>query len=346
MEQVPAGYDEDAIAPLLNGARAVIRSSLSTRTHVQYQSGARQLVAFLRKYAPTRILPLEEIDYILFTIFLLDEQELAPSSILQYYVHLNYFFEARGYPAPDFDSWRTFRRIRRELNRQAKARQARPKVKPLTWDILRRVIADLEPNNCDDTAFGSLLLVGVAGFFRCGELTVEKLTGYDESKLIRRGHIALMSVEPHHTNYLRIWLPKCKIDPKGGGTPVLIARNPEVEYCPVTWLLRHLVTIQNDTDPIWVWPSSGHLITRDTFIRKLRFHLDRIGEDGSEFAGHSMRRGAAFSARRAGLPDSMIKILGRWNSDCFRQYLTWLPKDIRDLNRRLALLQKASSVYA
>ena len=92
MEQVPPGYDEDAIAPLLNGARAVIRSSLSTRTHVQYQSGARQLVAFLRKYAPTRILPLEEIDYILFTIFLLDEQELAPSSILQYYVHLNYFF--------------------------------------------------------------------------------------------------------------------------------------------------------------------------------------------------------------------------------------------------------------
>ena len=306
----------------------------------------KQLRTFLLKYAPTRILPFEEIDFVLFTIFMLDEQKLAPGTIVQYFVHLNYFFEARGYAIPDYSEMRTFRRIRKELSRQAKARQARPRVKPLTWDILRRVIGDLEPENPDDTAFGALLLVGVAGFFRCGELTVDKLTGYDTEKLIRKGHIALFSLEPHHSTYMRVWLPKCKIDPKGGGTPVLISRNPEAEFCPVAWLLKHIRTIQADTDPVWVWPLSGQLITRDAFIRKLRYHLERVGEDPSEFAGHSMRRGAAFSARRAGLPDSMIKILGRWNSDCFRQYLTWLPHDIRDLNRRLSLLQKASSVYA
>ena len=36
---------------------------------------------------------------------------------------------------------------------------------------------------------------------------------------------------------------------------------------------------------------------------------------------HSFRIGGASAAASAGVPDSVIKIMGRWSSDCYRRYL-------------------------
>ena len=53
------------------------------------------------------------------------------------------------------------------------------------------------------------------------------------------------------------------------------------------------------------------------------FHLS--GLDDSQYAGHSFSIGAATSAAAANIPDHLIKLLGRWSSDCYQRYIRTPP---------------------
>ncbi|SPC67138.1 uncharacterized protein UHOD_11468 [Ustilago sp. UG-2017b] len=53
----------------------------------------------------------------------------------------------------------------------------------------------------------------------------------------------------------------------------------------------------------------------------LRSTLSRLGLDTSQYAGHSFRRGAATWAVSQGIDADTIKLLGWWNSDCYRRYV-------------------------
>ncbi len=61
--------------------------------------------------------------------------------------------------------------------------------------------------------------------------------------------------------------------------------------------------------------NDGSPLTRDGFVRQIRLIPSEVGLDASEYAGHSFRRGAATTAALAGIPDHVIKMLGRWESD-------------------------------
>ena len=42
---------------------------------------------------------------------------------------------------------------------------------------------------------------------------------------------------------------------------------------------------------------------------------------GKDYTGHGFRMGAATTAARVGIPDNMIKTLGRWSSEAYRLYI-------------------------
>ena len=56
---------------------------------------------------------------------------------------------------------------------------------------------------------------------------------------------------------------------------------------------------------------------RDFVTCNLRASMKQLGLEGN-YSGHSFRRGAATSAKEAGLSDVDIQMLGRWKSDAYQ----------------------------
>ena len=48
--------------------------------------------------------------------------------------------------------------------------------------------------------------------------------------------------------------------------------------------------------------------------------MSSLGLDPARFGAHSLRIGGATAAAAAGVPPSVIRVMGRWNSDIFEIY--------------------------
>ena len=107
---------------------------------------------------------------------------------------------------------------------------------------------------------------------------------------------------------MSIYLPYSKIDKFGLGITIVIPSNTESQYCPVQKMLA-LTDDREITEPLFVWPN-GTLVTKHARIRMLREHLKALGIDWKQYSGHSIRRGAAVSAKTSGASDELIKLLG------------------------------------
>lgn len=62
-------------------------------------------------------------------------------------------------------------------------------------------------------------------------------------------------------------------------------------------------------------------LTDTTFIRHVRIWVrDILHEEGSDYSGHSFRRGGTTALQLAGVPESTIAAHGRWKSLAYRAY--------------------------
>ena len=66
--------------------------------------------------------------------------------------------------------------------------------------------------------------------------------------------------------------------------------------------------------------SSGHPLTRQQLSSPVQSILHAAGYSGS-YSGHSFQIGAATTAAARGVPDHLIKTLGRWSSDAYHIYI-------------------------
>lgn len=56
-------------------------------------------------------------------------------------------------------------------------------------------------------------------------------------------------------------------------------------------------------------------------MKHIREALLPHGVDGKNYSGHSFRIGAATTAAAVGVEDSMIKMMGRWQSSAYQTYI-------------------------
>ena len=73
--------------------------------------------------------------------------------------------------------------------------------------------------------------------------------------------------------------------------------------------------------------QSGRYLTRSAVVHLLRDAARSTGLPSKSLKGHSFRIGAGSTAAAAGLPDWLIKVSGRWSSDCYQPYIC-TPKNV------------------
>ena len=67
--------------------------------------------------------------------------------------------------------------------------------------------------------------------------------------------------------------------------------------------------------------ENGTPLRRRYFVSQIQSTLSFVGIHGSSFNGHSFHIGAATTASAAGIPEATIKVLGRWKSMAYQQYV-------------------------
>jgi integrase len=163
----------------------------------------------------------------------------------------------------------------------------------------------------------AILTVGVFGLLRLGEILELRVS--DITFVTDSGVKAMV-----------INIAKSKTDPFRLGVKVRCFKLAEVDepICPVRAMEEFLAARKNTSKNLWVChPKKSTRVNRAGVVKalqKLIVHYassEGLGWDPSAFTGHSLRRGGATSLFAAGISADLVKILGRWKSNCYLLYL-------------------------
>ena len=216
-------------------------------------------------------------------------------------------------------------------------RARQPITPPLLHDI-RRFWSSYPPDQ-DKTMLWAAFTTCFFGFMRSGELCIQDTTkGFDETTDLTFNDVAVDDYQ--NPSLLRIHLKTSKTDPFCKGTDIMLGRTND-ELCPVAALLQWMVQRGNTPGPLFKF-ASGAPLTRPLLVVRLRAIIQQLGSDPSGFSGHSFRSGAATTAAQLWVPDSQIKLLGRWKSNAFHRYVKPAAAHLANLSSSLSLDPKAA----
>ena len=105
--------------------------------------------------------------------------------------------------------------------------------------------------------------------------------------------------------------------------------------CPVAAVLSFIASRGSGEGPFFRF-SNGQPLTKGKFTDHIRQALRGLGLPYQDFAGHSFRIGAATAAANAGIEDSIIRTLGRWNSSAFLVYIRTPRERLAQLTQTIA----------
>ena len=148
------------------------------------------------------------------------------------------------------------------------------------------------------------------GFMRAGEFTVPSLGAYDQQT-----HLSLedLAIDSHSaSSMVRIHIKRSKTDPFRQGTDVYLGATGS-PLCPVQALWQYLALRGPTPGPLFI-QSSGTPLSRKFLVDQLHQALLMAGIDASSYNSHSFHIGAATTAAKQGIEDSLIQTLGRWKS--------------------------------
>ena len=198
---------------------------------------------------------------------------------------------------------------------------------PITPGLLRSMkdtLFNSSRNFHDKLMIWSAMLCAFFGFLRISEYTATGAKRYEQQTTLCTTDVTF------HPQCCTLVLKASKTDPFREGVTLRFEEN-NTDLCPVTALRQYLVHQARSAGPLFVF-SNGSFLTRQSFAKVIQALLPRYVNGVST---HSFRIGAATTAAAAGFPRWLIKSLGRWSSDCFRQYIRIPRSTIQNVCRAL-----------
>ena len=97
------------------------------------------------------------------------------------------------------------------------------------------------------------------------------------------------------------------------------------DLCPVAAILAYPAIHGGNQGPLFQF-KDGSPCTRSAFVGTVKEALQSLGYPFKRYSGRRFQAGAASTAVAAGLEDSIIKTMGRWESSAYLLYIR-IPQD-------------------
>ncbi|XP_071099429.1 uncharacterized protein [Haliotis cracherodii] len=198
---------------------------------------------------------------------------------------------------------------------------------PITPDILRRMHSHMDMSEPFLVAFWAACIIAFFCFLRKSTMLPETRGSGSRKQTYLSLHDAKISpdkdsamITVRHTKTIQFGQRVLKLP---------LARVPDSVLCPVK-ALEHLLSqyseeLQHSNAPLFSYVDrSGVLksLTYKSFVKTLKYYLDKCGYDSGAYSGHSFRRGGCSYAFDIGIPPLLIKLRGDWRSNAYERYVT------------------------
>ena len=195
---------------------------------------------------------------------------------------------------------------------------------PITPDILHKLHGKLDLTNSFDATFWATCVIAFFSFFRKSNLLIPSASSFDPLK-----HLRICDIRVYNWVLLLLVRWSKTIQYRNRTLLVPVPRIEHSKLCPhkaivnaFKFLGAHDSAKLRD-GPAFVYTSGDQVkpLTYTTFTTKLNKLLEQCGFDGTQYAGHSFRRGGATFALNCGVPGHCIKLQGDWLSNAYQRYL-------------------------
>lgn len=303
-----------------------LNNSLAASTHRTYSSAQRKYILFCRENDIYPPLPATERVLCLFITKL--AQSIQSSSIQVYLSAVRSLHLLHGFTDPMADCQRLHHVLRGIKRVQGPVSYKRL---PITDDLMHIIFGSLTVNNPDHEMFWAACTLAYFGFLRAAEFTVPNADVFNPQLHLQLSDLSFDSHD--HPTCLRVHLKTSKTDPFRQGCDIHIGQGSST-LCAVHAMAKYLHHRGSNPGPLFLF-ANGQTLSRHRLSTWLQNIFSNAKLPG-QFNTHSFRIGAATVAARNGVPEHIIKKLGRWTSSAYMLYTRTSANSLAKVSRLLS----------
>jgi len=187
---------------------------------------------------------------------------------------------------------------------------------PITMELMRVLQKALDLNNADHGMPWAACCVGFFVFFvfRVGEFTVN-------STFDPEIHLSINNLQVDcllNPSCVMIHIKCSKTDSFHSGCDIYLGK-VNSDICPLAAIGSYLHVRGDAPGPLFLF-RDGRPLPRQILASKIQ-HILHSDDYSGAYSVHSFRIDPATTAASCGIPDHLIKTLGRWSSDPYQVYI-------------------------